>query len=121
MEEFRGDVQRAYVITVGLQRDVTRLRHLFKKGPRRVWADSYDQGWLDAPTRLIEFEELAFIRGWLSALKDMQVPRNSILWYRHEISPSTRMPNPFRRDDQWIPINAIPRQLLESNFNEVEC
>ena len=120
MEELRGDVRRAYVIVAGLQRDVTRLRHLFIKGPRRVWADGYDQGWQDAPTRLTEFEELAFIKGWLSALREMQVPKNSMLWYRHEVSPSVRMPNPFRRDDQWIPIDAIPRQLLESNANEVE-
>lgn len=97
--ELRGDGLRAYVITVGLQRDVTLLRHLFKKGPRQVWADGYDQDWTDAPTKLREVEELSFIRGWLSALRELQVPRNSVLWYRHEISPSTLMPNPFRRDD----------------------
>ena len=85
-----------------------------------MWADGYDQGWTDAPTKLREVEELSFIRGWLSALRELQVPRNSVLWYRHEISPSTLMPNPFRRDDQWVPIDAIPRQLVEPNSNEVE-
>ena len=84
-----------------------------------MWTDGYDQGWLDAPTRLSEFEELSFIRGWLSALRELQVPLNSILWYRHEMSPSTLMPNPFRRDDRWIPIDAIPRRLLELDANEV--
>ena len=96
MEELRGDVQRAYVIAAGLQRDVTRLRHLFKKGPRQAWADGYDQGWSDAPTRLSEFEELSFIRGWLSALKELQVPRNSVLWYRHEMSSSTLSAQPIQ-------------------------
>jgi hypothetical protein len=119
MEELREDVQRAYGIASGLQRDVTRLRHLFIRGPRQVWADGYDQGWLDAPTRLSEFEELSFIRGWLNALRELQVPRNSVLWYRHELSSSILLPNPFRKDDQWIPIDAIPRQLLELDAGEV--
>lgn len=34
MEELRDDVRRAYVIADGLQRDVTQLQQLFKKGPR---------------------------------------------------------------------------------------
>jgi len=85
-----------------------------------VWADGYDQGWADAPTRLAEVEELSFIRGWLNALRELKVPRNSMIWYRYEISPSTLMPNPFRRDDQWVPIDAIPRPLLEPNEDEVK-
>lgn len=42
-----------------------------------------------------------------------------MLWYRHEMSSSTLKPNPFRRDDQWIPIDPIPRQLLELDAHEV--